>query len=307
MTVDVVLYILLVMLMVGSLYADFRGHKDGHTMNLNESIIWSIFWVAVSVIFGGLVFALKGAEAGAAFFSGYILEKALSVDNLMVFTAIFASFGITCQAQQHKALLWGIAGALFFRAVFVFVGAGAFGLHWSIQVLFGLFVAYSAVLMQKNLNKDEEDEVEDYSQHRGVKILRKFYPVSDKLDGDKFFTLENGKKCATPLLACLVVIELSDVVLAFDSVPAVIAVTKEMLLVYSSMMLAVMGLRALYFVMVAMMDKLPDLDKAVIAVLYIVAGKLIVGAFGLHMPAWVMTMIILTLFSAVFIRAKIKR
>ncbi|MGL5014459.1 MAG: TerC/Alx family metal homeostasis membrane protein [Bacteroidales bacterium] len=306
MSTDTVLYIFLAILMAGSLFVDFWGHRDGHTMSLKEAIKWSLVWVAVSIVFGLMVLVTKGADAGAAFFSGYILEKALSVDNLMVFTAIFASFGITCQVAQHKALLFGIAGALIFRALFVFLGAGAFNLHWSVEVAFGLAVAYSAYLMQKNMNADEDEEV-NYADHKGVKFLSKFYPVSDKLNGDKFFIIENGKKFATPLLACLVVIELSDVMFAFDSVPAVIAVTKEELLVYSAMMLAVMGLRALYFVMVAMMDKLPDLDKAVIAVLYIVAGKLVAGAFGYHMPAWVMTSIIITLFSATFIKAKVNR
>ena len=282
MSTDLILYALMALMAV-SVFIDFKGHQ-GHEMSVKEATLWSLFWIAVSCVFGAFVWLAYGADFGQQFFAGYMLEKVLSVDNLMVFVAIFASLGIKCQQTQHKILLWGIAGAIFFRGLFTYFGTELMSLHYSVQVVFGLIVLWSAYMMNKQGDADEEV---DYTKHGAIRFLSKFIPVSKELDGENFFTRINGKLFATPVLACLLVVELSDILFAFDSVPAVIAVTQEPALVFSAMMLAIMGLRALYFVLVAMMDKIPDLDKAVTLILVFIGCKLIAAAFGFHMSPMV--------------------
>lgn len=303
MTVDQWLYSSLAVLIVVSIVIDFFGHK-GHTMSMKEAAGWSLFWVVVSIAFGGAIYLFRGADDAAAFFSGYLLEKMLSIDNLMVFTTIFASFGIVCQQAQHKILLFGIAGALLFRGIFVYFGTELINLHWTVEVLFGILIALSAYEMLKG----GDDKEVDYSKHPVVRLVNKFYPIELKLHGDKFFIMKKGTVMATPMLACVAVIELSDILFAFDSVPAVIAVTKDTFLVFASMALAIMGLRALYFMMHKAIEIVPDLEKVVIGVLFLVAGKLIAGAFGFHMPPYIMVSIIMVSFAVAiampFIRGK---
>lgn len=261
-----------------SIFVDFFGHKDKHVMGLKEASLWSIGWIALAIAYGFFLKVYYGAEASSLYFSGYALEKALSVDNLVVFTAIFASFGIKCQATQHRILLWGIAGALIFRGIFVALGTELFNLHWGVQVLFAVIVAWSA----KAVLFEDDGEDKDYSKHPVIKLVRKFYPVAVSDNSGNFFTVINKVKYVTPAFLCMVVIELSDVMFSFDSVPAVIGVTQEPFLVYACMIFAILGLRALYFVLNALLDKLHYLNYAIAGLLLFVAGKLALGAFGIH-------------------------
>lgn len=270
--------VVMVSLMAISIGIDFFGHKDKHTMGFKEASLWSVGWVAIAIAYGFFIKAWYGEEASSLYFSGYALEKALSVDNLVVFTAIFASFGIKCQATQHRILLWGIAGALIFRGIFVAAGTELFNLHWGIQVAFAIIVAWSA----KAVLFEDDDDTKDYSNHFAVRLVRKFYPVAVSYKGDRFFTVIKGVKYATPVLLCMIVVELSDVLFSFDSVPAVIGVTQEPFLVYACMIFAILGLRALYFVLNALLSKLQYLKYAVAALLVFVAAKLAMGAFGVH-------------------------
>lgn len=270
--------IVMVVLMAISIGVDFFGHRDKHTMGFAEASAWSVGWIAIAVAYGFFIKVWYGAEASSLYFSGYALEKALSVDNLVVFTAIFASFGIKCQATQHRILLWGIAGALLFRAIFVSVGTELFNLHWGVQVLFAVIVAWSAKAVL--FENDEEDK--DYNKHPVIKLVRKFYPVAASYNGDRFFTVIQGVKYVTPAFLCMAVVELSDIMFSFDSVPAVIGVTQEPFLVYACMIFAILGLRALYFVLNALLDKLKYLNYAVAGLLLFVAAKLALGAFGIH-------------------------
>lgn len=266
-----------------SLYVDFVGHK-GKEMTLQSAIHWSGFFIAVSIVFGGFIHVGYGADYASKFFTGYLLEKALSVDNLLVFTAVFTSFGIVCKEVQHKILLWGIAGAIVFRGLFVAAGAELMQLHWSVMVIFAVIIAWSATKML--LGSDDEEV--DYTKHKAVILANKLFRVTPTLEGDKFFFQQGlpgtkGKWFITPALVCLFVIELSDVMFAFDSVPAILAVTEEKVLVISAMILAICGLRAMYFVLKELLDKLPNLEKAVISLLYLVALKLVsVSVFGYH-------------------------
>ena len=266
--IDVVVLVGILVLSIG---IDFFGHKENKEIGIKSALLWSVFWIALALGYYAFIWVEHGKEFAALFLSGYVLEKSLSVDNLMVFMAIFASFGIKSTHLQHKILLWGIAGAIVFRGIFVAAGTALFNLHWSVQVLFGLIVAWSAVAIIKG--GDEEEDI-DYSKHWAVRLVGKVLPVHNALDGEKFITIKNGIKYATPALLCVFVIELTDIVFSFDSVPAVIGVTQEPLLVYSAMLMAVLGLRALFFVSFLPHDISPNVS------LMIVLGTLALGVIA---------------------------
>ena len=285
--------------LVVSLYADFVGHK-GKEMTLQNAINWSAFFVGVGIVFGGFIHVFYGSDYASKYFAGYLLEKALSVDNLLVFTAVFTSFGITCKKLQHKILLWGIAGAIVFRGLFVAAGTQLMELHWSVMVAFAAVIAWSATKM---LLGSDEDEV-DYTQHKAVKLTNKLFKVTPTLVGNKFFYKDSKGWYITPALVCLFVIELSDVMFAFDSVPAIFAVTTERVLVMSSMILAICGLRAMYFVLEHLMEALPNLEKAVIGLLYLVALKLIGATFGYHIDPVLSLSIVIGILALGFIPSK---
>ena len=276
---------------------DFFAHKKDEKISLKQAAIWSIFWIAVSVAFGGYLYFARGSETMSLYFAGYILEKSLSVDNLFVMMAIFSWFKIP-EIYRHRVLYFGIIGAVIFRRVFVAVGTSLLGISPWMEFVFAIMVAYSAVMMIKK--DDDEEEIEDYSNHLAYRAVYRFFPVFPRLLGHNFFVKNseisaqisieektklqdqisklNAKWIATPLFLCLCVIELSDVMFAFDSVPAVIAVSREPLIVYSAMIFAILGLRTLYFVLEALKDYLVYLEKAVIALLFFIAAKLALNA-----------------------------
>ena len=276
-----------------SLGIDFLGHKDDKPMGLKSAGIWSIFWIFISVLFGLFVYYEHGKEMASLFFAGYILEKSLSVDNLFVIMAIFSWFKIP-QTYRHRVLYFGIIGAIVFRLIFVAIGSSLFFLsHW-VQLIFGVIILWTAVMMLRK--GDDKDEIKDYSYHLAYKLVYKYFSVFPKIVGHSFFinrsTLESelkenpslkftdkGAIIATPLFLCLCIIEFSDIMFAFDSVPAVIAVSQEPLIIYSAMIFAILGLRALYFVLEALKEYLIYLEKAVIVLLFFIAGKILLNAF----------------------------
>lgn len=297
-------------LVVFSMGIDHYLHKDDKPVTLKSAVNWSIFWVAISMVYAGFLWWHHGVETASLFISGYALEKVLSVDNLFVFSAIFAWFGVPNQ-YRHRVLYWGVIGAIVFRLIFVLVGAGllqAFGSY--AEIIFAALVGYAAVMMLKG--GDDDDEEVDYENHVANRIVHKFFPVIPKLYGHNFFVnkeqaesvlAESGEEerksvtewlkthggksalFATPLLVCAAVVELSDVMFAFDSVPAVIAVSKEPLIIYSSMLFAILGLRTLYFVLEALKEMLHHLEKAIIALLFFIAIKLALSA-SLHLTGF---------------------
>jgi tellurite resistance protein TerC len=268
--------IVLVSVLILSIGVDFLGHKDGKEIGIKSALAWSGFWIALALGYYAFVWVEYGKEFASMFLSGYVLEKSLSVDNLVVFAAIFASFGIRSTALQHKILLLGIAGAIIFRGIFVALGTELFHLHWSVQIFFGIIVAWSAYAIIKG--GDEEEEV-DYTKHWAVKWVNKIIPVGGT-NGDKLITKVGKKWYATPALVCVAVVELTDIMFSLDSVPVVISVTQEPLLVYSAMLFAILGLRALYFVLSVAMKYLVHLEKAVALVLVFVGGKMIYHAMN---------------------------
>lgn len=277
-------------LALAALLLDMVTHRDAKPITLAGASIWSLFWVAISLAFAGFLYVQHGPEVASLFVTGYALEKVLSVDNLFVFMAIFAWFKVP-DGLRHRILYWGIIGAIVFRGVFVAIGTGLLAFGPWVEIVFALIVAWTAVMMLKG--GDDDDEEEDYSKHIAYRFAKKLFPVWPKLYGKHFFVSrkklevevqkpENaglslaakGAIFATPLFLCLVVVEVSDVLFAFDSVPAVIAVSREPLIVYSAMLFAILGLRTLYFVLEALKRYLVHLEKAVIVLLFFIAGKL---------------------------------
>lgn len=278
-----------------ALIVDLHAHKADKAVSMGNAALWSAFWVALSLGFAGYVGASHGVDDAYLFLAGYTLEKALSVDNLFVFIAIFSAFSIKDEFQ-HRVLYYGILGALVMRVVFVALGTTFLMLFdkWALTA-FGLFVLWSAWKMWQQ-SREENHEIEDYSQHWAVRLTRRFIPVHPQLVGHSFFVKMGGIWRCTPLFLCLAVIEIADVMFAFDSVPAVIAVTRDPFLVYTSNIFAILGLRSLYFLLAGANRYLVHLVKAVIAVLAFIGVKMLLDvAEVIHLPPLVSLSIVLGL------------
>ena len=281
-----------------ALLVDLLAHRRDQAVTLKNAALWSAIWVTLGLGFAVFVGFAHGWGDGFLYLTGYLLEKSLSVDNLFVFMAIFSSFSVRDE-YQHRVLYYGIIGALALRLVFVAAGASLlawFGV-WAMTA-FGLFVLWSAFKMWQESRRPREAEV-DYANHWAVRGARRFLPVSETLDGHNFFTRRDGRRLATPLFLCLVTVEMADVMFAFDSVPAIIAVTQKTFLVYTSNIFAILGLRSLYFLLAAAARRLVHLEKAIIAILAFIGLKMLSQvAFGLHLSPAVSLTAVLGLLAA---------
>jgi len=285
MSIDILVFVAFV---VVALAIDLYAHKTDAVIPLKSAVLWSLFWIAVAMGFAGYLYAAHGSETSSLFISGYVLEKTLSIDNLFVIAAIMSWFAVPDQ-YRHRILYWGVIGAVIFRLIFVLIGTSLLAFGPWVEMLFALGVAASAVMMIRSGGDD--DEIQDYSDHLACRMTRKWFKVYPKLNGHDFFVKSTKVEgdhdrskaywMATPLFLCVGVVELSDVMFAFDSVPAVIAVSREPLIIYSAMIFAILGLRTLYFVLEAMKDALVHLEKAVIFLLFFIAAKLALNA-SLH-------------------------
>jgi tellurite resistance protein TerC len=283
----------------GCLYVDLRAHKRDEAISVKNALLWSLVWIASSLCFAAYIALTHGIQDASLFLAGWLLEKSLSVDNLFVIMAIFSSFAIK-DAFQHRVLYYGILGALVLRMAFVAAGSSLVALFGSYALAgFGVFVLWSAWKMWQHMGKDEED-IEDYTNHWAVAWTRKFLPVHNRMDGHNFFVMvQDGARLvrkATPLFLCLVVVEISDIMFAFDSVPAVIAITREPFLVYTSNIFAILGLRSLYFLLAAAKRLLCRLEMAVIIILVYIGLKMLLEVAGfIHMTPLFSLMVVLLL------------
>lgn len=266
----------------------FSLRKNGsHKVGIKEALAWSGLWVAVSCLFAGWLYielagnpvygAAVAKEKVLEFFTGYILEKSLAVDNIFVFLMIFGYFKVAPK-YQHRVLLYGVLGALVLRAVMIFIGAALVRQFEWILYLFGAFLLYTGIRMMKS----EEDE-EDLSGNRLLGVVKKIIPVGSEFHGDKFLTIENGKKIATPLFLVLIMIELSDVIFAVDSIPAVFAVTTDPFIVLTSNIFAVLGLRAMYFLLANVAERFVFLKYGLAFVLSFIGLKMLMMHW-VHIP-----------------------
>jgi tellurite resistance protein TerC len=263
-----------------AVFIDLGSHKKGQVVTMQNAASWSIIWVLCSMAFAGYVWFSRGFESASLFTTGYLLEKALAVDNLFAFYLIFKSFGLISEANQpfqHKILYWGILGAILLRVVFLGAGALIVNLSPYVLVVFALIILWTVKKMWDSAEGDDEEV--DYTQHWSVRMVKKFAKVNPNIDSGKFFS--HG---ATPLFLCLVCIEICDMVFAFDSMPTIIAVVRDPFLMITASLWAAAGLRSLYFLLVAAQDKFWALDKAIMLLLVFVAGKLIGNAFHFHIP-----------------------
>lgn len=284
--------------LAAALVADLFAHKRDEPVSVRDAAAWSVAWVTLGFLFAAFVGYRHGADRSALYLAGYLLEKSLSVDNLFVFMAIFASFSVK-DCYQHRVLYYGILGALVLRLVFVAAGASllAYFGPWAMAA-FGLFVLWSAYKMWQE-SRHPSQEVVDYTHHWAVRLAGRVMPVSSRLDGHNFFTREGGAWRLTPLFLCLITVEVADVMFAFDSVPAVIAITQEPFLVYTSNIFAILGLRSMYFLLAAAKRYLCHLEAAVVAILAFIGLKMLAQvAFGLHVSPMASLLVVLGLLAA---------
>lgn len=245
-------------------------HRKSHVVSIKEALIWTVVWIALAFGFNVWLYFEFGKQYAIEFFTGYLVEKSLSVDNIFVFTMIFAALQIP-RIYQHKILFWGVLTALALRAVMIFAGVKLIeSFHWMIYVFGGLLIV-TAVKMLKDSGTSELH----VEKSLPLRLLNKVIPVTTKLDQEKFLIRENGKWVATPLLAALLLVETSDVVFAVDSIPAILAISKEPFIIYTSNIFAIMGLRSLYFVLADLANRFTYLKYGLAAVLTFVGGKML--------------------------------
>ena len=247
---------------------DLVALRTAHVIGLRESAGWSIFWVLSGITFGVIVWSLFGAEFGQQYFAGFVIEKSLAVDNVFVWAIIFASFGVPAQ-YQHRVLFLGVIGALVFRGIFIALGAVLLENFAWVLYVFAAFLVFTGIQMLRHRNDHG-----DPANSRVLKLFRKLVPMTEQYDGQKLLTRVGGALVATPLLAVLVLIEVTDIVFAVDSIPAIFAVTSEPFLVFTANAFAILGLRAMYFLLADLVHRFIYLKIGLAAILIWVGVKL---------------------------------
>ena len=274
------------LLMVVMLAIDLGMNRKAHIISFRHALAWSLIWISLALAFNFGIYTFLGKTKALEFFTGYIIEKSLSVDNLFVFIMIFSYFKIRGE-HQARILKWGIIGALILRALFIFTGIGLLtAFHWMFY-LFGALLLFTAWKMAFGA----EEEVHP-DQNLLVRLARRLFPFTKRVRGDWFFKRRNGLWVASPLFLALLVIESSDVLFAIDSIPAIFAVTLDPFIVFTSNIFAIMGLRALYFLLASVMGMFVYLKLGVSSILAFVGGKMIATAMGFNIPVQVSLLVI---------------
>ncbi|OFR86333.1 transporter [Micrococcus sp. HMSC067E09] len=267
---------LTIALIVGLLAFDYFAHvRKAHTPTIREAAVWSAIYIGAALVFGLVFFAFGDTQHAVEYYTGYILEKALSVDNLFVFLVIMASFKVPRDYQQ-KVLLFGITFALISRTVFILLGAAIINAWSDVFYIFGIFLLLVAGSQLKG--ELAGDEAEDEADNVMVRLAKRLLPASDRYDGDKLFSVQNGTKVMTPMLLVMVAIGATDILFAFDSIPAIFGVTQEAYIVFTATAFSLMGLRQLYFLIDGLLDRLVYLSYGLSAILAFIGVKLILHA-----------------------------
>ncbi len=258
-----------VAVIVAMLVVDLVAHRTAHVISLREAAAWSVVWVGLGLGFGAVVWSAYGAQAGGQYYAGYLIEKSLAVDNVFVWALVFTAFGVPRQ-YQHKVLFYGVVGALVFRALAIWGGVALLEqFHWVLYV-FGAFLLYTGWMMLRH-----RGEHADPMRSRVLLLARKVVPTTDRMHGDRLWVREAGRLVATPLFLVLVLVETSDIVFAVDSIPAIFAVTTEPFLVFTSNAFAILGLRAMYFLLADLMHRFVYLKTGLAAILLFVGAKML--------------------------------
>jgi tellurite resistance protein TerC len=244
-------------------------HRRPHEESLREAIVWSVIWTIVALLFNLGIYFLRGSAPALDFLTGYIIERSLSIDNLFVFVLVFSYFGVSA-AYQHKVLFWGIIGALLMRFAFIFAGVALIERFHFVIYLFGGILIFSGIKMFTNQQVEIHPE-----KNIVIRMFRRFMPVTPTHEGDRFFVKRDGRTFATPLFVVLLLVETTDLVFAVDSIPAVLAITTDHFIVYSSNVFAILGMRALYFALAGVMKMFRYLHYGLSAILVFVGAKMV--------------------------------
>jgi len=277
------LIILFIIIVVGFLIIDLGFlNKKSHKIEFKPALYQSLFWVGISLVFSYLIYLYIGKETAVEFLSAYVTEKMLSVDNLFVILLIFSYFKLE-EKYHHKALFWGIIGAIVFRGIFI--GAGSYIIHQFYWVLyiFGAVLVYTGV----KLLQDKKEEHIDFRNSKIIKFAHKILPFTASHHGGKFFFRENGKLYFTSLFMVVLMVEATDIIFAVDSIPAVFAISQNLFVVFTSNIFAIMGLRALFFLIENILHKFHHLQKGLAIILLFIGLKMLSGIFGIHISSLV--------------------
>jgi tellurite resistance protein TerC len=260
-------------------------HRTAHEITMREAAIESAIWIALGLGFTLVVLFWHGGQAAGEYLSGYLIEESLSIDNVFVWAVILTFFAVPAM-YRFRVLFWGIFGALVLRAIFIFTGVALVERFEWILYLFGAFLLYTAV---KIVRHDEAEVHPD--ENLALRLVRRIIPSTNEYDGQKLFTKKNGKRVATPLFAVLIMIETTDVVFAVDSIPAILAVSREQFIVFSSNAFAILGLRSLYFMLAGMAGRFRYLNVGLGVILAFVGVKMLIAELY-HMPTWASLVVI---------------
>lgn len=248
-------------------------HRKSHEVSVKEALIWTFVWIFLALVFNAILYFWRGQQQALEFFTGYLVEKALSVDNIFVFIMIFTYFQIPAQ-YQHKVLFWGILGALIMRVIFIFAGVALLEkFHFTIYI-FGALLIFTGIKMFNHSNAKIHPE-----KNPVIIFFRKLMPVTPALHGDRFFTKIDGKRYATPLFLVLLLVETTDLIFAVDSIPAILAITQDQFIVYTSNVFAILGLRSLYFALSGIVHRFWLLSYGLAVVLVFVGVKMMLIDF----------------------------
>ena len=289
MIVDLWVWFALLGIVLVMLAVDLFMHRDAHVISVKEAAVWSVIWVGVASVVGGLIWWYFGSEFGMQYFAGYLIEKSLAVDNVFVWAMIFSYFAVPRQ-YQHRVLFYGVLGALVFRAIFILAGSALIASAAWVLYIFGAFLVFTGIKMMIQRN-----EHFDVAESKTLNLFKKFVRTSDDYDGQKFFTRRNGIRFATPLLAVLVLVEVTDIIFAVDSIPAIFAITQEPFIVFASNALAILGLRAMYFLLADLMHRFVYLKIGLSLVLIWVGIKMIVGHAVYQIPTAISLAVVIVL------------
>ena len=294
--IDPIVWIAFIALVLGLMALDLGiFNKKAHIPSAGEALRSTVVWVALAMVFGIFIFyayehkwlglgmyefePMDGRTAAIKYLTGYLLEEALSIDNLFVMALVFAQFRVP-KKYQHRILFWGILGVLIFRGILIGVGIALVHYFTWLFYFFGALLLWSAFKMWRQ----GDEEHQDLNDHGVVRFVRRFYPVSTSYKGGDFFTVENGRRAVTPMFVALLIIETTDILFAFDSVPAVFSITTDPFLVFSSNIFAILGLRSLYFVLADILDRFEYLKYSLIAILFFIGVKMMLIPQKIHLP-----------------------
>ncbi|MBL7968609.1 MAG: TerC family protein [Prolixibacteraceae bacterium] len=274
MVIDTSVWIGFIVFVIALLALDLGVfHRKSHEVKIKEALIWSAIWISLAFVFNYGVYLYLGEEKALEFLTGYLIEKSLSVDNLFVFIMLFSFFNVSPK-YQHKVLFWGIIGALIMRAIFIFAGVAIISkFHWVIYI-FGIFLVFTGIKML--FHKDDEVAPD---KNPLVRLFKKFFPVTDEMHGGKFFVKINAKTFATPLFVVLLIVEFTDLIFAVDSIPAILAISNDTFIIFTSNVFAILGLRALYFALAGITKYFHFLKYGLSAILVFVGIKMVIVDF----------------------------